>query len=267
MKKLKIIKIGGNVINQRHDLNAFLTAFAEIKGPKILVHGGGKIASELAETFNIEPKMVNGRRITDEAMLDIAVMSYAGLLNKNIVAKLQSLSCNALGLSGSDGNFISCHRRPVKEIDYGFVGDCHENSVNIPFTSMLLDHGITPVCSAITHDGKGDLLNTNADTIAASLAAQLSLNFEVELIYCFELPGLMKDLDDANSMINEVDENEVQQLKEAGIIHSGMFPKIDNCLMAVDKGAKAAWIRHWKDVQKEAAGTKVGVAEWQMVDS
>ena len=183
-KQLSIVKIGGNVINNSKQLDLFLHDFAKLDGLKILVHGGGRRATEMADSLGLQPKMIGGRRVTDEANLEVVTMVYAGLLNKNIVAKLQAKACNALGLSGADANVVKAHKRIVKEIDYGFAGDIDE--VDNKTIALFLNGGMTPVFSAITHDGQGQLLNTNADTIAAELAKGLSDEFEVELIYCFE---------------------------------------------------------------------------------
>ena len=191
-KQLKIVKIGGNVINDSAQLDAFIHNFSELDGLKILVHGGGRKATEIADSLGLEPKMIGGRRVTDEANLEIVTMVYAGLLNKKIVAKLQKSGCNALGLSGADANLIQAHKRIVKDIDYGFAGDI--DKVEGKTISLFLNGGLVPVFSAITHDRKGQLLNTNADTIAAELAKELSLDFEVELVYCFEKNGVLQQV-------------------------------------------------------------------------
>ncbi|MGB0166399.1 MAG: acetylglutamate kinase [Luteibaculum sp.] len=256
-KKLKVIKVGGNVINDKEILHQFLDLFAKIEEPKILVHGGGSIASELAETFQIPPKMVQGRRVTDGAMLDIVVMSYAGLINKNIVASLQKRSCNAMGLSGADANYFKTVKRPVEEIDYGFVGDCVDDSVNVEFLKLLLENGITPTSCAITHDTQGNLFNTNADTIAASIAKAMSKDYEVELIYCFELPGLLRDIELPDSKIDTLNLEKIEALKKDGTIHSGMHPKIDNCKDAILNGVSKVFICHWKDVVQPKNGTSI----------
>jgi acetylglutamate kinase len=234
MDKLSVVKIGGNVIEDSAALQSFLTDFAQMQGSKILVHGGGKKATAMAEKMDIPVQMVEGRRITDAQNLDIITMLYGGKINKNIVAQLQNLGCNALGLSGADGNAIQAVKRPVKSIDYGFVGDVV--GVNNALFQMLLKGGYTPVCCAITHDQKGQLLNTNADTIAATLAQSLSQSFEVSLWYCFEKQGVLENIDDDGSVIETITPQKYKNLKTAQVIHSGMIPKIDNCFDALANG-------------------------------
>jgi acetylglutamate kinase len=234
MDKLSVVKIGGNVIEDSAALQSFLTDFAQMQGSKILVHGGGKKATAMAEKMDIPVQMVEGRRITDAQNLDIITMLYGGKINKNIVAQLQNLGCNALGLSGADGNAIQAVKRPVKSIDYGFVGDVV--GVNNALFQMLLKGGYTPVCCAITHDQKGQLLNTNADTIAATLAQSLSQSFEVSLWYCFEKQGVLENIDDHGSVIETITPQKYKNLKTARVIHSGMIPKIDNCFDALANG-------------------------------
>lgn len=233
-QKLSIIKIGGNVINDSKELNIFLDDFAALNSLKILVHGGGRKATEVADSMGLKPQMIGGRRITDQANLEVVTMVYAGLLNKKIVSKLQSVDCNSLGLSGADGNVIQAHKRIVKEIDYGFAGDIDD--VNTSTISLLLDAGITPVFSAITHDKKGQLLNTNADTIAAELAKALSKQYEVELIYCFEKNGVLQDVNDENSVIEQINMSKYKELKNMGIISEGMLPKMKNCFESLENG-------------------------------
>jgi acetylglutamate kinase len=234
MDKLSVVKIGGNVIEDAAALQSFLTDFAQMQGSKILVHGGGKKATDMAEKMDIPVQMVEGRRITDAQNLDIITMLYGGKINKNIVAQLQNLGCNALGLSGADGNAIQAVKRPVKSIDYGFVGDVV--GVNNALIQMLLKGGYTPVCCAITHDQKGQLLNTNADTIAATLAQSLSQSFEVSLWYCFEKQGVLENIDDDDSVIETITPQKYKNLKTGQVIHSGMIPKIDNCFDALANG-------------------------------
>src|SRR5690606_3958973 len=225
---LNIIKIGGNVIDDEEQLQSFLEKFAALQGKKILVHGGGKIATRVASGLGIEAKMVNGRRITDEAMLDVVTMVYAGLTNKKVVSSLQKFGCDAVGLSGADGNTINAVKRPVKEIDYGYVGDILVDSVNLLSIKKFLEAGFTPVFSAITHNGLGQLLNTNADTIASALAVSLSKIFETRLIYCFEKNGVLRDIEDPNSVIKSIHADEFQQLVDSGTIYEGMIPKLEN---------------------------------------
>ena len=233
-KHLSIIKIGGNVINSKTELDSFLSDFAQLPGLKILVHGGGRKATEIADSMGLEPKMIGGRRVTDEANLEVVTMVYAGLLNKSIVAKLQAKACNALGLSGADANVIKAHKRIVKEIDYGFAGDIDEVEHNT--ISLFLNAGITPVFSAITHDKQGQLLNTNADTIAAEVAKGLSADFEVELIYCFEKNGVLKDVADDASVIENINCESYELLKSEGVINEGMLPKLENCFNSLRNG-------------------------------
>lgn len=234
MDKLSVVKIGGNVIEEEALLLSFLSDFAQMKEPKILVHGGGKKATAMAQQMDVPVKMVDGRRITDAKNLDIITMLYGGKINKNIVAQLQALGCNAVGLSGADGNAIQATKRPVNTIDYGFVGDVKR--VNSEFFKMLLDGRFTPVCCAITHDQNGQLLNTNADTIASTLSQALSDHFEVSLWYCFEKQGVLENIDDDNSVISTITPQKYQSLKAAQVIHSGMIPKIDNCFDALENG-------------------------------
>ena len=234
MDKLAVVKIGGNVIEDVNALQSFLADFAHIQGSKILVHGGGKKATAMAEKMGIPVQMVEGRRITDVQNLDIITMLYGGKINKNIVAQLQSLGCNALGLSGADGNAIQAVKRPIKTIDYGFVGDIV--GVNVELFQMLLKGGYTPVCCAVTHDQKGQLLNTNADTIAATLAQSLSQYFEVSLWYCFEKQGVLENIDNDSSVIETITPKKYKNLKAEQVIHSGMIPKIDNCFDALANG-------------------------------
>lgn len=231
MKTLKVIKIGGNIINDKKALQQFLIDFSKIPSPKILVHGGGKSATKLAKETGVQVKMVEGRRVTDAETLDIITMVYAGKINKNIVAELQSLQSNAIGFSGADGNTIISKKRPVKEIDYGFVGDVKK--VNTKLLEVLLEHKVAPIFCAITHDEKGQLLNTNADTIAAELAIAFANQFQVELYYCFEKNGVLKDVDNNDSVIENINTEKYQMLLENNIIADGMLPKLNNCFYAV----------------------------------
>jgi acetylglutamate kinase len=231
MKTLKIIKIGGNIIDNKEVLNQFLVSFSKISGPKILVHGGGKLATKLAHKMGVEVKIIDGRRITDLATLDIITMTYAGKVNKNIVAKLQANNCNSLGFSGADGNSIISEKRPIKDTDFGFVGDVIQ--VNTSALELLLDNNITPVFCAITHDKKGQLLNTNADTIASELAIGFAEKFKTELYYCFEKNGVLERLEDENSVIENINPKMYKNLIEQGIIADGMLPKLNNCFHAI----------------------------------
>lgn len=233
-KRISIIKIGGNVINNEVQLDSFLKDFAAVDTLKILVHGGGRKATEIADFMGLEPKIVGGRRITDQANLEVVTMVYAGLINKKIIAKLQSNGCNALGLTGADANVIRAHKRIVKEVDYGFAGDI--DKVENKTIALFLEAGITPVFSAITHDKKGQLLNTNADTIAAELAKGLSNDYKVELIYCFEKKGVLKDVEDDTSVIESINSDLYLSLKNNGIINEGMLPKLENCFDSLLNG-------------------------------
>jgi acetylglutamate kinase len=258
---LHIIKIGGNVIDNSENLYYFLKDFTALDGYKILVHGGGKVATQLSETMGIEPKLVDGRRITDIETLRIVTMVYGGLINKNIVAQLQRFGNNAIGLTGADGNFIRTKKRPVKTIDYGFVGDIDENSIDSQNIRKLLEADFTPVFCAITHDGDGQLLNTNADTIASALAVSLAKLYETTLIYCFEKKGVLQDINDEDSLIREIDPERYEELKKQQIIHSGMLPKLDNAFTAINCGVKAVIIGHANELgqikQKQAFGTRL----------
>lgn len=245
---LWVIKIGGNVIDDAEGLHRFLTRFANLRGHKILVHGGGKIATRMAASLGIEAKLVEGRRITDEAMLRIVTMVYAGLTNKQVVAELQAQGCNAIGLSGADGNAIRAVKRPVKTVDYGFVGDMLPDSVDTDTIAALIDTGLTPVFSAITHDGQGQLLNTNADTIAAALAVALSVRYTTSLVYCFEKRGVLRDVNDDSSAIAEIRAGEFEQLKTSGIIADGMVPKLQNAFNAIGNGVGQVCIGHAEDL-------------------
>lgn len=233
-KTLHIVKIGGNVINDEAVLTSFLKDFSEIKGFKILVHGGGKRATEIASEMGLKPKMINGRRITDKANLEVVTMVYAGLLNKKVAAILQQNNCNAIGLSGADANCILAHKRIVKDVDYGFAGDIDE--VNSETINMFLQHNNTPVFCAITHDKKGQLLNTNADTIASEVAIAMSNLYKVELNYIFELKGVLSSIEDEDSVIKEINLQKYKQLAEQNIISDGMLPKMDNCFNALKNG-------------------------------
>lgn len=240
MDLLKVIKIGGNIIDDEVALDAFLSGFSKLESPKILVHGGGKLATQLAKTLQIEVQMVDGRRITDAAMLDIITMVYAGKINKSIVAKLQSYKCNAVGFSGADGNTIVSKKRPVNTIDYGFVGDILK--VNTKAIEALFEHEITPVFCAITHDEKGQLLNTNADTIASELAIGFAELFSTELYYCFEKKGVLQNMNDDDSVIEHINTKTYEKLIDEGIISEGMLPKLNNCFHAIHKNVQKVCI-------------------------
>lgn len=232
MKKLKVIKIGGNIIDNPTELNSFLKSFAKIKGLKILVHGGGKLATQIAEKMNVSVQMTDGKRVTSKEMLAIVTMVYAGKINKNIVAKLQYYNCNSLGFSGADGNAITAIKRPVNKINYGFVGDIVKVDTYVP--SLLLQKNITPVFCAITHTKNGQLLNTNADTIASEIAIAFSEIYETELYYCFEQKGVLLDVNNKESVIKNINKSNYQTLLANKIITNGMLPKINNSFYALN---------------------------------
>jgi len=248
VESLYIVKIGGNVIDNSENLNNFLKDFTSLRGYKILVHGGGKVATQLSETLGIETKLVDGRRITDIETLRVVTMVYGGLINKNIIAQLQRFGNNAIGLTGADGDFIHTKKRPVKTINYGYVGDVDEDSIKPESISKLMKAGFTPVFCALTHDGEGQLLNTNADTIASALAVALSGLYETTLIYCFEKKGVLKNINDETSLIKEIDPRKYEELKTKQIIHSGMLPKLDNAFTAISNGVKAVIIGNSDDL-------------------
>jgi acetylglutamate kinase len=240
MDKLKIIKVGGRVVEDTGSLNNLLDQFLTISGYKILVHGGGPAATDIATRLGIKTEMVNGRRITNKEMLDVATMVYAGLINKNIVARLQARGCNALGLTGADLNLINAIKRPVRDIDYGFVGDI--KNVNTRELRLLINENIVPVIAPLTHDSQGNLLNTNADTIAAEVAVELAACFDVFLFYCFEKRGVLREEDDENSVISELDNNLFMKYQQDGIISAGMIPKLENGFRARQGGVKEVLI-------------------------
>jgi acetylglutamate kinase len=244
MKKLSVIKIGGNIIDHPAKLAKFLTDFAQLKGYKILVHGGGKIATEIGASLGIEANMVDGRRITDAATLKVVTMVYAGLINKNVVANLQALKCNAIGLTGADVNAIQATKRNPEPVDYGFVGDVNPADIKTATLQLFLENDIIPIFAPLTHDGKGQLLNTNADTIASSLAVALSALYDTTLLYCFEKQGVLKDINDETSVIHEISSKRYETLKDEGIIFHGMIPKIDNAFKAIQEGVKSVYICH-----------------------
>jgi acetylglutamate kinase len=249
-QKLFVVKIGGNVIDNDPALKGFLKYFAQIDAPAILVHGGGKIATSIGNKLGIESKYIDGRRLTDDATIGLVTMVYGGLVNKKIVASLQALNCNAIGLTGADANIIPANRRPVvfsssgdrEKIDYGWVGDIDASRINTNILSQLLLGGIKPVLAPLTHDGEGHILNTNADTIASSVAVALSQHFNVRLIYCFEKKGVLEDVDDENSVISGITKAKYQQLKNGNKLFAGILPKLDNAFAAIDAGVKEVLI-------------------------
>ncbi len=234
-EKLTIVKVGGAVVEDELQLSQLLKDFSAIEGRKVLVHGGGRKATKMAERLGVETKMVNGRRITDAAMLEVVTMVYGGLVNKNLVAQLQANGVNALGLTGADANAILSHKRPLKDgIDYGFVGDV--DAGNGEMLSKLIEAGITPVMAPLTHDGKGHILNTNADTIASETAKALANIYNVTLIFSFEKKGVLSNPDDDDSVIPVITKEDFERYKADGTISGGMLPKIENALRAVEAG-------------------------------
>ena len=248
MEQLFVIKIGGNVIDSEKNLSAFLDDVANIKGKKILIHGGGKIATRIGEQLGIAPNYTNGRRITDAATIDLVTMVYGGLVNKKIIAQLQAKGCNAIGLTGADANIIPAEKRPVKEIDYGFVGDVKENKINTAILTSLLENSLVPVFAPLTHDEKGQVLNTNADTIASSLAVALSEKYQVRLIYCFEKKGVLENVADDNSVITLITKDIYKYLLEQHKLFDGILPKIDNAFAAIDNGVQEVIIGDARDI-------------------
>lgn len=234
-EKLTIVKVGGAIVEDNTRLDQLLADFATIDGPKVLVHGGGRRATKIAASLGIESKMVNGRRITDAGMLEVVTMVYGGLINKNIVARLQAEDINAIGLTGADMDVIHSHKRPVKDgIDFGFVGDVER--VNGYELHNIIHQGIIPVMAPLTHDGKGNILNTNADTIASETAKSLAKFYDVTLIYSFEKKGVLKNPDDDDSVIPTINRTDFDKYVAEGIVAGGMIPKIENALTAVDAG-------------------------------
>lgn len=240
-KSIKVIKVGGAVLEDAEKRSSFLKAFSGLDGLKILVHGGGRTASEIGSQLGIEPHMVEGRRVTDDQTIDVVTMVYGGLVNKQLVASLQSFDINAIGLSGADGNLIRSSKRPLTNgIDYGWVGDPQE--INSELLASLLESEIVPVIAPLTHDGAGHLLNTNADTIASVIAVALSKKYTVDLIATFELEGVFLDVNDPSSLIPNISEKEFSELKAEGKIHSGMIPKLQNAFNALHDGVNTVRI-------------------------
>ena len=249
---IRVFKIGGQIVDDEVMLSEFLSAFSKVKGQKLLVHGGGKIANRLCEQMGIEPKMHEGRRITDTETLKIVVMAYGGLINKGIVSKLQSLSTNATGLTGADSNIIEAHKRVVTGIDYGFAGDI--DKVNAQPLLELLNQNICPVLAPLTHDTSGQMLNTNADTIANEISAALSVGHDVQLYYIFDKSGVLKDINDENSVIPNIKTSEISKLHQNGIIADGMLPKLHNARQAVEKGVSKVILTNVTSISKILSG-------------
>jgi acetylglutamate kinase len=260
MNKLYIIKIGGNVLDNEKLLQKFLGDFASIQAPKILIHGGGTIATKIGDQLGIKSNYINGRRITDAPTLDLVTMVYGGLINKQMVAQLQKLGCNAMGVTGADGNMIKAVKRPVKDIDYGFVGDITPNSVNSTLLYFLLKQNVIPIFAPLTH-ADGVILNTNADTIASVLAISLSKHFDVRLIFCFEKKGVLKNVKDENSVIRTLNSIDYKQFLSEGIFADGILPKLENAFAAIQSGVKEVLIGEAGDLTKntkeETEGTLI----------
>jgi acetylglutamate kinase len=252
--KLTIVKVGGKIVEEPASLQQLLKDFTAINGLKILVHGGGRSATAIATKLGVESKMVNGRRVTDEAMLEIVTMVYGGLVNKKIVAGLQSLGINAVGLTGADLNYMVSEKRPVREVDYGYVGDVKQ--VNASILADLIGRGVVPVLAPLTHDAKGLLLNTNADTIAAEAAKALTAYFEVTLIYCFEKAGVLRDENDDDSVIAELTPSAFTSLVKEGVIQGGMIPKLENAFASLQAGLNQVVITR-ADRLEDGCGTSV----------
>ena len=255
MQRLRIVKIGGRVLDNQQKLQTALDEFGRLPQPRLLVHGGGNVANSYLKKLGIVPQMIAGRRITDASTLEVIQMVYAGLLNKNIVARLQGINCPAIGLSGADGNALLAHKRPVGDVDFGLVGDVHE--VNAEFIQNLLEMNLSPVFCALTHDGKGQILNTNADTIVASIAAALSPFFEVELFFLFEKGGVLRQTMDENSVIEQITFASYQSLKRENIISAGMRPKLDNAFFALKRGVRAVYILRYDALNYPGKGTRI----------
>lgn len=258
MEQLFVIKIGGNVIDNELALVAFANDFAAIKVKKILVHGGGKIATKIGDQLGIVSKYVDGRRITDEQTIDLVTMVYGGLINKKLVALLQSYHCNAIGLTGADGNMLPAKKRKVKDIDFGFVGDIDNSLLHADRFEMFLAHDMVPVLAPLTHDGNGQMLNTNADTIASAISIALSPHYQVRLIYCFEKKGVLEDIKDENSVIELITKKDYAELVNEKKLFEGILPKIDNAFAAIDAGVSEVLIGHADDLLQNTGVQTVG---------
>lgn len=253
---IKVVKIGGNVIDNEAALERFVADFAAIEGQKVLVHGGGKLATRLAEKLEIPTTMIDGRRVTDSQTLDVVTMVYAGLVNKKVVAMLQAAGCNAIGLSGADANVVKATRRAAKPIDFGFVGDISVEGVDADFILSLTQRGVVPVFCSIMHDGAGMLLNCNADSVASAVAVALAQKAETELVFCFEKAGVMADIDNPDSVIAEIRPQSYKTLLADGVVNKGMIPKIDGAFRALECGVKVVTIKHSAQLNEDS-GTKI----------
>lgn len=254
MEKLTLVKVGGKIVEEPATLQQLLADFSKIEGNKVLVHGGGRSATAIAAKLGIESQMVNGRRVTDEETLKVVTMVYGGLVNKQIVAGLQAMGVNALGLTGADLNYMRSEKRPVKEVDYGFVGDVKE--VNADILADLIARGVVPVLAPLTHDAKGNMLNTNADTIAGEAAKALATHFEVTLMYCFEKKGVLLSETDDDSVIDVITPQLFEKYVNEGIISGGMIPKLENAFEAINAGVKQVVITRADFIHTDA-GTKI----------
>ncbi len=253
---IKVVKIGGNVIDNEAALERFVADFAAVEGQKVLVHGGGKLATRLAEKLEIPTTMIDGRRVTDSQTLDVVTMVYAGLVNKKVVAMLQAAGCNAIGLSGADANVVKATRRAAKPIDFGFVGDISVEGVDADFVLSLTQRGVVPVFCSIMHDGAGSLLNCNADSVASAVAVALAQKAETELVFCFEKAGVMADIDNPDSVISEIRPQSYKTLLADGVVNKGMIPKIDGAFRALECGVKVVTIKHSAQLNEDS-GTKI----------
>lgn len=258
METIFVIKIGGNVVDNDPALQSFLKNFAAIPQKKILVHGGGRIATSIGRQLGIEPDYINGRRITDGSTIDLVTMVYGGLVNKKLVASLQAHHCNAIGLTGADANIIPAIKRPVADIDYGFVGDVNPSLLAIGSLQIFLNNNFVPVFAPLTHDGNGQLLNTNADTIASALAVALSKLYRVRLIYCFEKKGVLENINDDDSVIPQINKATYQQLLKNKKLADGILPKIDNAFAAIDAGVQEVLIGDAGDLLQNTTENTIG---------
>lgn len=258
MEKLFVIKIGGNILDNAVAQQLFLQQFATVPVKKILVHGGGKIATTIGKQMGLISNYINGRRITDEATIDLVTMVYGGLINKKLVAALQALNCNAIGLTGADANIIPAGKRPVAEIDYGFVGDIGSLQLAVDSLQLFLNNNLVPVVAPLTHDGKGQLLNTNADTIASTLAVALSKQYDVRLIYCFEKKGVLENIADETSVISLINKEKYLQLLQDKKLSDGILPKIENAFAAINSGVNEVLIGDANDLLQNISENTIG---------
>ncbi|MEO9210291.1 MAG: acetylglutamate kinase [Ginsengibacter sp.] len=261
-EKLYVIKIGGNVIDDSAQLEFFLKEFANIQSKKILVHGGGKIATAIGDKLGIQSKYIDGRRITDDETIDLVTMVYGGLVNKKIVAKLQSMHCNAIGITGADADLLPAKKRTVKKIDFGWVGDVNVDEINSKTWQLFLENGLIPIAAPLTHDRNGQILNTNSDTIASVIAVNLSAHYDVTLVYCFEKNGVLLNVNDDKSVVKDLEAKRYQELKDNNSLFEGIIPKIDNAFDAINKGVKEVLIGnsgHLASLINGKSGTKISL--------